>query len=168
MQNLRHTAADNNYNILAQFQSNMKNIINEVNYVNIGISVNSSLYYTLQKTITHLEFDSSSASLNSIFNPYLIPLSATRNYIYSMYIYIDNDFGRFVSIPEGLCLLSQYPDTPGLKGYEKEKENNFIIWCIPRSYQKYRFLNEYVYKRQLSHNPSSTAPAAYRSEYCRR
>lgn len=142
MQNLRHTADDNNYNLLAQFQSNMENIINEVNYVNIGISVNSSLYYTLQKTMTHLEFDSSSASLNSIVNPYLIPLIATRNYIDSMYIYIDNDFGRFVSIPEGLCLLSQYPDTSWLEGYEKEKENNVNIWCIPRSYQKYRFLNE--------------------------
>ena len=142
MQNLRQTADDNNYNLLAQFQSNVENIINEVNYVNIGISVNSELYYTLQKAMTHQEFDSVSSNPNSVVNPYLIPLIASTSYIDSMYIYIDNDFGRFISVPEGLCFLTRYPDTSWLDGYEREKEKDVNIWCIPRSYQKYNFLNE--------------------------
>ena len=142
MQNLRQTADDNNYNLLAQFQSNVENIINEVNYVNIGISVNSELYYTLQKAMTHQEFDSVSSNPNSVVNPYLIPLIASKSYIDSMYIYIDNDFGRFISVPEGLCFLTRYPDTSWLDGYEREKEKDVNIWCIPRSYQKYNFLNE--------------------------
>ena len=80
MRNLRQTADDNNYNLLAQFQSNVENIINEVNYVNIGISVNSELYYTLQKAMTHQEFDSVSSNPNSVVNPYLIPLIASKSY----------------------------------------------------------------------------------------
>ncbi len=143
MQNLRRTADDNNYNLLAQFQSNMENIINDVNYMNIGISVNSELFSTIKRIMTHEQYDSSISKLNStVIYPYLIPLIATREYIDSMYIYIDNDFGRFVSVPEGLCLLGQYPDSSWLEGYLEKKDSGLNIWCEPRSYQKYSFLDE--------------------------
>lgn len=142
LQNLRKTADDNNYNLLAQFQSNVENIINEINYMNIEISVNSNLYYTLQKTMTHPRFDSISANPSAAVNPYLIPLIATRDYIDSMYIYIDNDLGRFISIPEGLCRLDSYPDTSWLEGYEENKNREQTLWSKPRSYQKYSFLKE--------------------------
>ena len=140
--NLRGSAADANSNILSQFQTNMENTISEVNYMNIEISVNSSVYHLLKRAMTLKDYSPSTSKVQQTVNSYLIPLIATKSYIDSMYIYIDNPYGRFVSIPEGLCWLSQYRDTSWLEEYLSGKESGSNIWCCPRSYRKYRFLTE--------------------------
>lgn len=140
VRNLRSTAAGNNYNILSQFQSGTENIINEVNYINIQISVNSTVYKLLEKTMTFNNYSSYVTKLTPTVNSYLIPLIATKDYIDSMYIYLDNPYGRYVSVPNGLCLLSQSNDTTWLNGYVNRRSQASPLWCIPRQYRKYSFL----------------------------
>lgn len=141
-ENLRASAADSNTNILSQFQASMENIISEVNYMNIGISVNSDVYHLLKKTLTDADYSASVNKVQPVVNSYLIPLIATKNYIDSMYIYMDNPYDRFVSVPEGLRWLTQYRDTSWLEGYLAERNSGTSIWCRPRSYRKYSFLQE--------------------------
>ena len=72
IRNLNRTAADSNYNILSQFQSGVENIINEVNYMNIQISVNSNVYSLLKKTLTTENYNSYVSKLQPTINSYLI------------------------------------------------------------------------------------------------
>lgn len=138
---LNRTASDSNYNLLSQFQSGVENIINEVNYMNVQISVNSTVYSLLKKTLTTPNYNSYVTKLQPTVNSYLIPLIATRDYIDSMYIYMDNSYNRFISVPDGLCWLNQYEDTSWLDGYLDRKQADTKLWCIPRQYRKYSFLS---------------------------
>lgn len=140
IRNIRTTSADSNYNMLSQFQSGVENIMNEVNYMNIQISVNSTVYNLLKKTLTSPNYNSSVTKLQPTVNSYLIPLIATRSYIDSMYIYMDNPYDRYISVPEGLCWLNQSSDTTWLSGYQEKKQQDTQLWCIPRQYRKYSFL----------------------------
>ena len=108
--------------------------------MNLEISVNANVYHLLKKALTSKDYSSSTSKVQQTVNSYLIPLIATKDYIDSMYIYIDNSYGRFVSVPEGLRFLSQYKDTSWLEEYLLGKDNSSNIWCRPRSYRKYPFL----------------------------
>lgn len=140
--NLRSTAAGNNYNILSQFKSTMEDIVNEVDYINIQISVNSNVYNLLKKTMTNTKYGSYITKLSPTINQYLIPLVATKDYIDSMYIYMDNPYGRYVSVPDGLCWLNQSNDITWLDGYVSRNSQDSSLWCIPRQYSKYSFSSD--------------------------
>lgn len=140
-QNLHATYSVSTDNVLSQFQTGTENIINEINYVNTQISVNTNMHHLLQKTLIEKDYSADAVKLDSMVNSYLIPLIATKKYIDSMYVYMDNLYGRFVSVPGGLCSTGHFPDTSWYAGYSRNKASRLSIWCQPRSYRKYSFLD---------------------------
>ena len=81
----------------------------------------------------------------------MIPLVATRSYIDSIYIYVDNPNGYFIANTEGIRSLETYDDTKWYKSASSPEFKDRMIWSEARSYEKYGFSHDIVtlYQRSL-------------------
>lgn len=129
----------NSQNLLYQYRIKLENLFNEVNYMNIELSMNTELFSLLKQASENKDSNYSVDRAKTQANRYLIPLIASRSYIDSMYIYIDNENGRFFSIPQGLVNLNSYPDYSWYHSYDSKKELPVSLWSDTRSYKRYSF-----------------------------
>jgi len=101
-----------NINALNQIQETMDAMINDLNIIAINFSVNRRLQNSLRGLLrkdflsyTHEDF----RELNDILNMIIISHYA-RTYIHSIYVYIFNDYGQFISSVESITTLEAHLD----------------------------------------------------------
>lgn len=129
----------NSRNLLYQYRTKLETLFNEINYMNIELSMNTELFSLLKRVSVNADSNSEINQAKTQSNRYLIPLIASRSYIDSMYIYIDNENGRFFSIPQGLVNLSSYPDYTWYHSYQRKRSSQVSLWSDTRSYRRYSF-----------------------------
>lgn len=132
----------NNDNLLQQCQESIEAMVTELDYMNISISADSQMRYLLESTFNAKESSASRSALSQAIRRHLLPATAARPYVKSMYVYADNPYGRFITQYGEIVTLQNYVDRSWYDSYLAHLNFTGTIWCEPRSFREYGFLNE--------------------------
>lgn len=128
----------NNMNMLKQAKENIELIFNEIDSLYINFSTNPEINVKLKdilrkSTLSREEYK----LLQSIRNFIDAPANA-RPYIHSIYVFFENDYGRFLTTTEGLILYEDYYDMEWKRQFDKmDTEKN--MWSQSRIIKPYTF-----------------------------
>ncbi len=146
----------NNRNRLLQTQSQIELVIGEMDSLNITFSVNSDITGILMRSMLRENYNSSLKDVNKLKTNYLIPAVASRPYVHSLYIYMDNPYGRFLTDTDDLVMLDRFYDTSWYDSYQHQKEMDRRFDSDLRELKRYAFEKQStqvitLYKRFFLH-----------------
>ncbi len=129
----------NNRNRLLQTQNQIELIIGEMDSLNITFSVNFDITSILMRSMLRENYNSSLQDVNKLTKNYLIPAVAARPYVHSLYIYMDNPYGRFLTDTDYLVTLDKFYDTTWHESYLRQKEMDRSFDSDLRELKRYAF-----------------------------
>ncbi len=146
----------NNRNRLLQTQSQIELIIGEMDSLNITFSVNSDITGILMRSMMRENYNSSLKDVSKLKSNYLIPAVAARPYVHSLYIYMDNPYGRFLTDTDDLVTLDRFYDTSWYESYRHQRELDRRFDSDLRELKRYAFEKQAtqvitLYKRFFLH-----------------
>ena len=125
---------------LLQTQVQIEKTIEEMDSLNLTFSVNWDILRTLIRTMQYEEYSGTSLSqVKKLTTNYLIPAVAARPSVHSLYIYLDNPYGRFLSASDYVVELDSYHDTSWFPHYEASKQEGATLNSQLRSIKRYGF-----------------------------
>jgi two-component system sensor histidine kinase YesM len=129
----------NNRSRLLQTQDQIELIIGEMDSLNITFSVNFDITSILMRSMLRENYNSSLQDVNKLTRNYLIPAVAARPYVHSLYIYMDNPYGRFLTDTDYLVTLDKFYDTSWYESYQRQKELDRSFNSDLRDLKRYSF-----------------------------
>ncbi len=129
----------NNRNRLLQTQRQIELIIGEMDSLNLTFSVNFDISGILMRAMLREEIGSSLQDVKKLTANYLIPAVAARPYVHSLYIYMDNPYGRFLTDSDNLVTLDNFYDTSWYASYQRQKERDRSFDSDLRELKRYAF-----------------------------
>lgn len=129
----------NNRNRLVQTQNQIELIIGEMDSLNITFSVNFDISSILMRSMLRENYNSSLQDVSKLTRNYLIPAVAARPYVHSLYIYMDNPYGRFLTDTDYLVTLDKFYDTSWYESYQHQKELDRPFDSDLRELKRYAF-----------------------------
>ncbi|MEG0900756.1 MAG: histidine kinase [Clostridia bacterium] len=140
---LRHSAAttsqENNRAHLINTQEQVELIIGEMDSLNLTFSVNSAITSLMRRVMTRPNYDSSVSAIKKLVSDYLTPAVAARDYVHSLYIYMDNPYGRFLTSSDGLVTSHGYYDVSWLDDYHRLHAEGLSFLSNLRTLHRYSF-----------------------------
>lgn len=130
----------NNINTLNQVKERLDNLFIDVQSLNVTISSNATLVYTIKKILND-PANSISMESNIVLNTLVdfLGMKSTANQsMHSIYIYFENDTGKFISSTERISDIGTFYDQ-GWYGLYRDTLNNGDIWTKPRTVKQYSF-----------------------------
>jgi two-component system sensor histidine kinase YesM len=154
--NMKEELNKNNENILVQIKDNLEFMIDDTDALNVAYSTNPELIMMLKHVLNNGMSDSKFLRNKSIIKSFLVSLVASRPYIYSIYIYSENDSNNFISSTDGLGTIDGYFDTSWFESYLDHQDDKLAFWIDARSIKRYSFESETdvitIYKKFFSEN----------------
>lgn len=129
----------NNRSRLLQTQSQIEMVIGEMDSLNITFSVNFDITSILMRGMLKQNYDSSVQDVNKLTRNYLIPAVAARPYVHSLYIYMDNPYGRFLTDTDYMVTLDNFYDTSWYDSYQRQKARDRAFDSDLRELKRYAF-----------------------------
>lgn len=128
---------------LMQTQVQIEQTIEEMDSLNITFSVNWDILRILIRAMLRENYSGTSiADVNKLTTNYLIPAVAARPYVNSLYIYLDNPYGRFLTDTNYLVTLDSFYDTDWMDSYEQLMKDNRSFVSELRAIKRYSFEQE--------------------------
>jgi two-component system sensor histidine kinase YesM len=139
--NIKDSINKNNGNILIQIQNNLERIIDDTNSLNLTFSSNPEMINMLYQVLNFNKQDSSSnfTSYSSFIKSALVTTVASRPYIYSIYIYSDNNYRNFISSVDGLNFIDTYFDHSWYDSFLQHRNDKIQYWSDSRSIKQFAF-----------------------------
>lgn len=135
---VRGEISKNNFVLLEQIKENMELIFDELNALNVKFSTSVEVINTLKNISNFEEIGyETSISYGNIINS-LNASKSPRIYIDSIYIYIENNEGRFLTTGQGMNNLNGATDKSWYESYYKHRAMN-NMWTELRNIKKYEF-----------------------------
>lgn len=132
-------AEENNLTALKNTKDQIELIISEMDSLNLSFSVNSDSVSVMRRVMTREKYDSNTNAIKKLASSYLTPIIAARRYIHSLYIYMDNPYGRFLTSTDGLLTSENYYDVSWLDSYEQLKQQELPFLSESRTLHRYSF-----------------------------
>ncbi len=129
---------NNNVNLLKQVQENVELMLGEMDTINLLFEYNSVAFQTLDSTLTNTSFSIDNVNLTDFLKGYISAPASARPYVHSIYLYVNNPNGRFLSSSEGLTTLNTSLDNSWHDSLLK-KDPNINMWIEPRNIKQYQF-----------------------------
>ncbi len=123
---------------LVQVGDQMDMIVSELDSLNITFSVNNEILTAMTRSMI-LNKGSWLNTLDNISINYLTPCVASRSYIHSLYLYLENENGLFLSDAVGAAHLDTYFDTAWFETYRQHQNDKYNIYSELRSFRQYAF-----------------------------
>ncbi len=139
---ITHMADENNRNHLLQTQSRVELILSEMDSLSLTFSANSDVTTTLSQAVMQENYSTAIREVAKLMRSYLIPPVAARPYIQSLYIYVDNPYGRFLTDTDNLVTRDTFYDIGWLESYERQRQENKQFASELRSLKRYAFEKE--------------------------
>lgn len=133
---------NNNINILNQTKENVELMLNELDPLVILFDTDPEVVMRIRSFFDRTRFTMESVSFYRIIQSFVNAPANARPYIHSIYVYYDNDMGRFLSTREGLVQLDNFYDTQWYENFINAKEQ--LIWSQARQINQYEFENTKV------------------------
>lgn len=133
---------NNNINILNQTKENVELMLNELDPLVILFDTDPEVVMRIRSFFDRTRFTMESVSFYRIIQSFVNAPANARPYIHSIYVYYDNDMGRFLSTREGLVQLDNFYDTQWYENFINAKDQ--LIWSQARQINQYEFENTKV------------------------
>ena len=151
----------NNEKMLEQTRNAVETIFNELDPLYYTLNLNSPIISDLKLTLRKNRMNGTDESAYSTIMNLINPQANVKAYIYSIYVYFNNDGGKFLASNEGLTSTSQFFDTSWYN----------MLTLIPDSSQLYiqnRTVKRYSFETQktdlVTVYRKFTAPGASKAE----
>jgi two-component system sensor histidine kinase YesM len=149
----------NNSSMLRQMKTNIDLVLNEMETMNINFSYNNDISVQMKKLMESPAYTLQDYRINELVNDFISSPANSKPFIHCVYVYFNNNRGRFISSSGGLNTLDDFADTSWFKSFS-EKENGTDWWAEIRHISHYDFQPEIpvltVYKKIYS-------PGVYRA-----
>lgn len=120
---VKSEAARNNTNLFSQIDRSIQLLFQEMDSLYLSFNRPETVYSLKEVLRTNLLTYEQNQLMNTLKNIINTPVNS-RNYIESIYVYIENQNGYFItSYTEGLVRLGQYHDTSWYQTYQDQKYN---------------------------------------------
>lgn len=138
-QYVKESINDDNMNILKQTKENLELIFNELDSLNLYIIASAKEFKNLQRMMdTRLLDKEDHKDLASLKN-FIDSPNIARSYIDSIYIYVQNDSGKFISSTTGgLEELDEFSDQSWYESFKKHSGKE-LTWTEARTINKSQF-----------------------------
>lgn len=106
--------ADINQNssfLLLQSQTQLEMILNELDTLYLALYDNADIFNELSIILKSPYYTYESSTSNRIISSFLNAFTSSKPYIQSFYLYVDNEYNRFLSSVDGLVTLDHFYDT---------------------------------------------------------
>ena len=142
----------NNWNLLYQIEENMDSLFKQADNINLYFAHNPAITTHLRQAFSEDSLSLDSLTSINTFSIYLQNIVNTNNNIHSVYIYYNNDYGRFLASETArLTNVSNYYDTEWLDSYRASEQNT---WYEVRTLQQNSFSSPFqvisVYRKIYS------------------
>ncbi|MFD2333599.1 sensor histidine kinase [Cohnella sp. GCM10020058] len=97
--------------LLTQSQRQIEMILDELDTLNLALYQNAKVFNELANVLRSPSYSYESSSAYQIISGYMTALTSSKPYIQSVYFYIDNPNGRFLSSVDGLSTFAHATDT---------------------------------------------------------
>ena len=148
--------------LLGQIMAAIEVMLNEMDSLNLNFGTNPEINFGLKRilrsdpySLTNTEIDKLSMIRNFIDAP-----ANSRPYIHSIYVYMNNDYGRFLTTTEGLTSLDTFFDTQWFVRSQTFPAES-LMWTEVRNIRQYAFERETkrilsIYRRLFSSGVART------------
>ncbi|WP_319562812.1 sensor histidine kinase [Marispirochaeta sp.] len=142
--------------LLGQIMAAIEVMLNEMDSLNLNFGTNPEINFGLKRilrndphSLSNTEIDKLAMIRNFIDAP-----ANSRPYIYSIYVYLNNDHGRFLATTEGLTSVDSFFDTQWYVRFQT-REPGSLMWTEVRDVRQYAFERESkkilsIYRRLFS------------------
>ncbi len=146
-----------NRDMLYQIDTHMSSLLSVTDNITLYFSQNPSVLTQLRSGFTRNNLSLDNIKNISSMNVYLQNIAFTNEYINSVYVYLNNTNGRFLSSNSGLMNTDWYYDTDWLNSYENSTEDSWfeVRYTQPYSYAKSTPVFTSYKKLYSSINPAS-------------
>jgi two-component system sensor histidine kinase YesM len=108
---IKHQINTSNAKMLEQTRSVVEMMFNEMDTLHYTMNLNSNLISSLKSILRSENINRGDLGAYSTFMNLLNPFSNIKTYVYSIYLYFDNDKGNFLASNEGMTSTRYYYDT---------------------------------------------------------
>jgi two-component system sensor histidine kinase YesM len=132
-QEIRH----NNLNMLNQIKENVELMLNELDPLVILFDTDPEVVMKIRSFLTGTKFSIENINFYRIVQSFINAPANARPYIHSIYVYYDNDMGRFLTTREGLVELNSFYDTQWYQDFVNNTGQ--LMWTKIRQIRQYEF-----------------------------
>jgi len=136
---IREQVNASNQNVLEQIREKLDMIVDDVNSVNLTFSSGSEMIGMLRRAVNVSANTSEVLTSNAILQNLLVTSAAARPYVYSIYIYIENPGGNFLSSDGGLASIANAADQSWFTSYQRHRAGPPRLWSEGRRIVRYSF-----------------------------
>lgn len=97
--------------LLQQSQQQIDMILNELDTLKLALYQNARVFNELSTILQNPRFSYEGLASYQIMMSYLNALSSSKPYIHSIYVYVDNPYGQYISTLDGLARITESHDT---------------------------------------------------------
>jgi len=134
---VKQEISKNNINLLKQTKENMEFILSEIDSLSLNFNTNATIINVLSRILKNRALTQEDILSFNIIKNFLDTPANSKSYIHSIYIYMNNDNGYFISTTEGLVKLNDFYDTSWYETYLKYKGGK-TLWIESKTIKQYK------------------------------
>lgn len=136
---LRGELHKNSLNVLYRIHDNVEMVIDDVVSISLTFSSNPEMIGMLKQAVDVGQQSSNVIFYNVILRNLLVSSAAARPYIQSIYIYVENEDGNFISSTGGLESVRRFHDSDWLESYRTRDRGGHRVWNETRMIRRSEF-----------------------------
>jgi len=148
--------------LLGQIMAAIEVMLNEMDSLNLNFGTNPEINFGLKRILRSDPYSLSNTEIDKLamIRNFIDAPANSRPYIHSIYVYMNNDYGRFLTTTEGLTSLDKFFDT---QWYVRARtyQGESLMWTEVRNIRQYAFERESkrilsIYRRLFSSGVART------------
>ncbi|MEK4228221.1 sensor histidine kinase [Solibacillus sp. FSL H8-0538] len=139
-QYVKESINDESTNLLKQTREHLELILNELDSLNLYIIASASEFENLQKVMNKSILNTEDHKELAALKNFIDSPNIARPYIDSIYIYVANQNGKFISSTAGgLTELEEFDDTYWFNSFQRHAASDELTWAEARTISKQIF-----------------------------
>lgn len=153
---IKEQITENNMNTLSQTKTSIDLIFSEIDTLNIQIDSSSKPALNLKRVLQSDNLNASDLDNIDMISFFINSFANTKPYIYSIYVYYENDSGRFYTTNKVIENFNTFYDNSWYEKY-KNHPSDERLWIEKRNIKQYDFEDKEtrlitVYKKMAQNN----------------
>lgn len=137
---VKESINDESTNLLKQTREHLELILNELDSLNLYIIASASEFENLQKVMNKSILNTEDHKELAALKNFIDSPNIARPYIDSIYIYVANQNGKFISSTAGgLTELEEFDDTYWFNSFQRHAASDELTWAEARTISKQIF-----------------------------
>lgn len=124
--------------LLRQMNTNLDLMLNELDAMNLNFDYNIDFSIQMKNLLENPSYSLEEYKIAQLVKNFVSTPANSKSFIHCIYVYFNNNRGRFISSSDGLKTLDDFTDTSWFESFS-EKEDNINWWSEVRYISHYEF-----------------------------